>query len=145
MNRFQKILPKYGNIHLDTHYMKVCFLWERNIKKNGTTLYYFDNDGDRKNAEIVMKITGKCKECKDKADKLELYKFVSIGDLLKLSEEMAVCPASKTQKIKDGTLYGIYKKQKKLSIDIRHLEKLYDQYRQLDISSPGRKKILVFY
>ena len=40
---------------------------------------------------------------------------------------------------------GFIKSKKKLSIDIRHLEKLYDQYRQLDRSSPGRKKILVFY
>ena len=99
-------------------------------KKNGTTYYFFDLDGDRSTAEVIMLVTNKCKDCADKVNKIPLYAWVSIGKLVALSEEMASCSLSKEQGTKDGTLFGVYKKQKPIGVNIKHLFDKFCEYRK---------------
>ena len=77
-----------------------------------------------------MLVTNKCKDCADKVNKIPLYAWVSIGKLVALSEEMASCSLSKEQGTKDGTLFGVYKKQKPIGVNIKHLFDKFCEYRK---------------
>lgn len=97
-------------------------------RKDGTRVHYFNLDVDLHTAEVVLLVKNPCKDCASKLDNARLYSGTTVYELAAAAKRMSL-KHEKIYGVKNSAeVLGVYKNQRKISINVSHLDNIRELY-----------------